>query len=353
MTYPAAPQPCNTFHSILKSLCTDTCKRASVEHFDNNAVLGALSIPFPITDLPEGAQVLPSLLVPKMKRNEDHKDLYELKVRHCAHGGKQIVGYQNARVPVAKEESFRIFTSLCAYCLLIMLTFDVLNCFQNNINKVENRIFLALTPFYLEWFQYLYPNEKIPIGVRLIIEALNALQGQKDSRNLWYYFLKEILIDIDIRRCNSDNGFFIYTTSNKRTLVLLVNTFEGLVGHNYRKLVDRLLSSMQLYYKIKICESNSFKCLNWRIIKYLSVITNIQSKHMHHTLSIFFDTKSEVHQWHMPFRTDSTIELDMMQATVTTKYVIAALEKSYGSSYQHIYGDLLHIGIMSRLDIMH
>ena len=59
----------------------------SFEHFDNNAELGALSTPFLITNLPEGAQVLPSLLTSKAKRDEEHK-LCEIKVWHCTHGGK-------------------------------------------------------------------------------------------------------------------------------------------------------------------------------------------------------------------------------------------------------------------------
>ena len=66
---------------------------------------------FKITDLPEGAQALPSLLVPKVKRDEDYKDLYELKVRRCAHGNKKIFVYQDAPAQSVHAGYFRIFTS--------------------------------------------------------------------------------------------------------------------------------------------------------------------------------------------------------------------------------------------------
>ena len=135
---------------MLKSPHTNLWKRESFENVDKNAALGSLSMPFEITNLPEGAQVLPSLLAPKVKRDEERKYLCELKVRYCAHGDNQIVGYQDVHAPVAQAEFFRIFTSMCAYFLLIILKFNVVNCFQNSVNKVENMVFLVLPPFYIE-----------------------------------------------------------------------------------------------------------------------------------------------------------------------------------------------------------
>ena len=63
---------------------------------------------------------------------------------------------------------------------------------------------MSLPPFYLDWFRSRYPAHPLPSSVKLIAEALNALQGSRGVSNLWYYHLNDILNDLDIRRCNSD-----------------------------------------------------------------------------------------------------------------------------------------------------
>ena len=55
----------------------------SHDRFDKNSVVGAVFMPFPLTDLSKDASALPSLLVPRIKMDPDQDNLYELKVRHC------------------------------------------------------------------------------------------------------------------------------------------------------------------------------------------------------------------------------------------------------------------------------
>ena len=57
ITSPVEPKKCTTFHCMLTSLYVDLQKRSSFEYFDKNANLGALSMPFSVADLLEGAQL--------------------------------------------------------------------------------------------------------------------------------------------------------------------------------------------------------------------------------------------------------------------------------------------------------
>ena len=123
---------------------------------------------------------------------------------------------------------------------------DVVNCFQNTINDISRRAHASLLPFCLYWFKSRHPQHRLPSGVKLIAKALSAMQGQRGARNPWRKRLQSILQDLQMKRCNSDHGLFVISSSTSKTLILFISTDGALVGHNDRTLVDKLLTTIKM-----------------------------------------------------------------------------------------------------------
>ena len=123
------PEQCSTFSDVLKSPYKDKWKRAIFEHCNNNAAVGAVSKPFPIDEVDDDIQILQSLLVPNLKPDKDHDNLYKFKVRHCLNGGLEIAGFRDTYSLVVQANSLRLYIALAARCCLLLHVIDVVNTF--------------------------------------------------------------------------------------------------------------------------------------------------------------------------------------------------------------------------------
>ena len=112
------PPPCKTFSDILKSKFYSIWKEAAFEHFDKNASVLAFSTPFPIDTLPKSTKVLRSLLVPQLKQDEFHKEIWNFKIRHCVDGGPTIAALSDTYSHTCSLLAFRITIALTAELLL-------------------------------------------------------------------------------------------------------------------------------------------------------------------------------------------------------------------------------------------
>jgi hypothetical protein len=54
---------------------------------------------------------------------------------------------------------------------------------------------------------------------------------------------------------------------------------------------------------------------------------------------------------HTPFRTDSQLEIDLLEQLPASKEELKALELKHGATFASILGDIMHVWVWSRPDI--
>eukprot|EP00957_Ditylum_brightwellii_P107626 8211233-Ditylum_brightwellii.AAC.1 len=113
---------------------------------------GTLSAPILCKDLPQDTKILRSQPAFKVKLQEE-QHIYELYVRTAANGSKQVEGidFYSSYAPTSFFENIRYILATPAAEGMDIYTVDVSNAFQTNIeDKVSDRIFITIPPFYLE-----------------------------------------------------------------------------------------------------------------------------------------------------------------------------------------------------------
>ena len=106
-------------------------KESLFVQYEKNKNVSLLSAPIPIKSLPEGTEVLRSLIAPSI--NEvDCSDAWKFIALHCANGSSQIKGidFDQSYSPVAHAESFRINIAISSMHRLTARILDVSNVFQ-------------------------------------------------------------------------------------------------------------------------------------------------------------------------------------------------------------------------------
>eukprot|EP00957_Ditylum_brightwellii_P065427 4963268-Ditylum_brightwellii.AAC.1 len=66
-----------------------------------------------------------------------------------------------------------------------LYTLDISNAFQTSIDdKVSDRIFITIPPYYLEWYFYLFPDHPLNDGTqadKLCLQNFRIFQETKDT----------------------------------------------------------------------------------------------------------------------------------------------------------------------------
>ena len=93
-----------------------------------------LCLPFPASELPEGARIFRTLLVPEYKATEI-PTVWECRVRECIVGTqqKQFLDFEVSYAPTLEGMTFRIMIAWASSKGYIIVIIDVKNAFQNTI----------------------------------------------------------------------------------------------------------------------------------------------------------------------------------------------------------------------------
>ncbi len=77
---------------------------------------------------------------------------------------------------------------------LELFSLDVSNCFQSDVIKPEDCLWLEAPVCYMEWLHLKYPDVKIKpstIG-KYFLQMINGMQGCKDAGRSWYLLLRNV-----------------------------------------------------------------------------------------------------------------------------------------------------------------
>ena len=87
---------------------------------------------------------------------------------------------------------------------------DFSNAFKNKNFPINKRVCVIPPPYYLDWFEILYPN--IPLnqydGI-FCLQLMNVIQVTKPSGRKWNRLLDEVATIIKYRKITNDHAIYI------------------------------------------------------------------------------------------------------------------------------------------------
>ncbi len=224
---------------------------------------------------------------------------------------------------------------------------DISNAFQNSvIFDPEERVYLSLPLFYLDWFHRQWPVYKLPSldPSKLALQCLKSIQGTCDAGRRWYHLLFGHFRDLGMLRSSIDHGIFLWQW-NDETCYLALETDDILFGSSTR--------APFLHLK-QVLESSILRFLNLCIIQspqgvYMDQTQHIKNKILH---EYFQDVPlSSIQKTYYPFPLDSSFEQVLYEAPPLIGRDLQVKEKECRFSVSHILGTLMHVANISRPDL--
>ena len=126
--------------------------------YDKNKTINLLLDPFPIKYLPDGTNVLSSLIATIIKEC-DWSDAWKFVAFHCKNSRSLIhfVYFDQSYSPILHDDSFIINISIADFNGPTAMIFDVSNAFYNNNVTIHEILCFSSPPYYLDWFEILTP----------------------------------------------------------------------------------------------------------------------------------------------------------------------------------------------------
>ena len=168
--------------------------------------------------MPKPKKILQTVLAPKVKSKGN--DLYEFVAKMCANGSKQQKGidFDFSWSPVIGAEAFRMTLSWAAIKRLTLAIMDVVNGFQSTLIPEEERIFVTLPSFHMEWFKKEYPeyqSEDSQSGY--VLQAQKGIQGDNHIGCKWF---KKLFGKFGLLPCPKEPALYLYQKESVYMLVI-------------------------------------------------------------------------------------------------------------------------------------
>jgi len=210
-TRPCAP---NHIGELTNNPFYSDWKSSLFQNYDKMLAAGTWSAPILKSAAPSGKTILRNRVTFKVK-DTDQPNTYELYSRTCVDGSpmKENIDYNNSYSPVGSIDSIHLLLAIAASRKLKLNVLDTSNAFQTNVVfDPDDRTYITLRPFYLEWFCHNWPNYPLPslLSKDLVIQCLRIIQGRKDAGNRFYALLKAKLMDIGMHVSRLDHGVFLW-----------------------------------------------------------------------------------------------------------------------------------------------
>jgi hypothetical protein len=137
--------------------------------------------------VPTAKTILPPRVTFKVKTT-DIDDTYNLYCQTCTNGAslKDNIDFTNSYSPAGSIDSICLLLSLAAANQWTLHVLYISNTFQAAIIfDPDDRTYISLPPFYLEWFKSQWPDFKLPSENTkdLVLQCICAIQGTKDAGN--------------------------------------------------------------------------------------------------------------------------------------------------------------------------
>ena len=351
VSLPTKPSTPSNINDIKNSPLKREWKLSLFQNYAKNASSMAFTAPFPRDLLPKNATILKSVMAFRVKTLST--GVYDLYSRHCANGSVQIKGldYKESYAPIGGIDSIRIVIALGADLCLLIFIIDVGNAFQNTLVHRNERIFLHLPPYYIEWFKQYYPNYRLPSTTTYyVLQSIHAIQGTKPAGKQWHDLIKQFFLKFGFSSNATDNAVFIHTRGSD-VIILISETDDFLILTSSVALYQELKSNLSKAFKITSQEGPVLKYLNFRIVQSQHGISIDQTDHILEMVEPHYPRSSHFSKVDSPFRTDRSYEHELNTSIPASKDELKLLETQYGGSYLKLYGQLLHVSTMSRPQI--
>ena len=103
---------------------------------------------------------------------------YDLRIRLCQNVKEnQINKVNNSHYTTCLADRMRFNLAILAYFYMWISVVGIVNFFQNTIRDTKEKDYMHLPPYYLEWFNFTYPNVKVTLDKgRLVVQLFNVCQ---------------------------------------------------------------------------------------------------------------------------------------------------------------------------------
>ena len=351
VTSPRKPTPPKSIFEALKSPFRRNWKAAAWIQFKKNKKIAVFSLPFPKSQLPSGARVFNTLLVPEIKATEIFH-VWECRIRECVIGTpqQQYIDFDNAYAPVASATTIRTQIAWSAANGYFVVVLDIKNAFQNTIAKDENRIFVSTPPLYLEWLTHeeglsFDPNETY---LRVM---LNANQGTKDAGNQWYHLLSKVFREYNLHKSTVDHGFFSKGYENSDVMLLSLATDDCLCSFRYESHLKEFVSFITQYFDVVVQNGQVLKFLGIRIVQSNHAISIDQGEYIFDALETYFgENISSINTVSTPFNYSQDYNRELASSPPLDDIALRDYALEHNGSYRHHTG-VLNWAATTRPDI--
>ena len=354
ITAAAKPKRPSSIFEALKTPFRNNWKAAAWNQFKKNKDIVVFSLPFPSTELPDGARVFRSQLIPEIKTT-DAPGIYELKIRDVIVGTPQqkYIDYDDSYAPIVDPCTIKlqiVITCGRAYFIGIL---DVKNAFQNTIAKPKSRIYTTVPPTYLEW---LAENEDFHYdkSTKYYRQMLNSNQGTRDAGNLWYCLMRSILEHYGFIRSTVDHAFFVKALDNGHYIYASVATDDIMCSFHDWKIFEDIKQFMLQYFELSTQTGAVLKFLGMRIIQSDHGISMDQAEYTYEMLQHYFGTdldKVKTHKTPLPY--DKDMEKELRDAIPIQSVDMPQIIARYKGPYRFWIGKLLFLGVNTRFEIVY
>lgn len=349
---PSKPTKPRSIFDAMKTPFRRNWKAAAWQQFQKNHDIAVFSIPFPETELPTNARVFRSQLVPEVK-DTDVPGIFELKVRDVIVGTPQVknIDYIDSYSPTADPTTIRVQLAISASLGYIIAIIDVKNAFQNTIASPEQRIYVTVPPWYLDWVEATL-DIKIDRNMKYLRQMLNSNQGTRDAGALWYSLLKGILEKYGFIRCAVDHGYFVKHLDHLGYIYLSIATDDLLTSCPTYQIFDDLVAYLSQFFDLSVQAGNVLKFLGLRIIQSNTCISIDQGEYTMDLVKHYFGIDiDKVKTIGSPMRYDSDYEKDMFHALPLTEKEMQQACIDYRGSYRFWTGKFVFLSEQTRVDI--
>jgi hypothetical protein len=316
-------------------------KSSLFQNYDKMQTAGTWSAPLLRTSVPPNKAILRNRVTFKVK-DTDQTNTYDLYSRTCADGSpmKENIDYFNSYSPVGSIDSIRLLLAIAASRKLRLNVLDISNAFQTSVVfDPDERTYITLPPFYLEWFHHNWPDYKLPslLSKDLVIQCLHSIQGTKDSGNRWYHLLKSKLQDLGMTTSTLDHGVFVWFWK-QHTCLSVLETDDLLTASDTDEPFHYLTTELRKMSDLTCCQGSVLKFLNLCLIQSPAGISFDQTKHIiTQILDPYFATvpKSSIPRRLYPFPIEPAFETALFEAPPLTGVDLQQMESKFGSSYDH------------------
>ena len=108
---------------------------------------------------------------------------------------------------MAHADSFRINIAIASMHRLTNRILDVSNAFQNTNVPIHEIVCVIPPPYYLDWFEILYPNVSLNRDDGpFFLQCVNAIQGTKPDVRQWKILLYAVVTIIKYKKSTIDHA---------------------------------------------------------------------------------------------------------------------------------------------------